>query len=148
MHKEAEKAEAPPVLYEETRRRTFAGFFSDVMLLATFHGRPPSLSRRYVTTRPPMDVCEADLMADDATQMVTQFGPNGWDASGEIHQATLIRASMAIAFLRDEMLELSLGVPSADMSQHIRYASSSRSTMPSSRTNNSLHTQVGPSAHA
>ena len=76
-------------------------------------GRPPALSRRYVTCKIPLDLSDAQMMAEgeELENIKSKLDPNGWNRDGECYPNTICRAWMMMALIRDEILELSLGPP-------------------------------------
>ena len=79
--------------------------------LATFTGRPPSLSRRYVNCQLPLDLSPDELMAEGEvlSQAIARLDSDGWNTDGEVYSSTVIRAWTLLSLVRDEILELSLG---------------------------------------
>lgn len=80
-------------------------------------GRPPALSRRYLTCRTPLDLSDAQLMAagEELEAIKRRLDSNGWNVDAECYPNTLCGAFMMMALIRDEILELSLG-PSIEAS--------------------------------
>ena len=81
--------------------------------LATFMGRPPALSRRYTTCKIPLDLSDAQMMAEghELEEIKSRLDPNGWNTCELVYPNTVCRAWMKMALVRDEILELSLGPP-------------------------------------
>ena len=119
LHREIEPASSPQpaispsFMVSEFRRRLFCSVFVTDKQLATFMGRPPTLSRRYATCKLPLDLSDSELMADhDALERSKNLlDINGWNTSGAIYPSTIVRAWMLMSLVRDEILELSLGQP-------------------------------------
>ena len=100
-------------MVSEFRRRLFCHVFIGDKQLATFMGRPPTISRRYTTCHVPLDLSEAQMMAEgeELERIKKRLDPNGWNVDGECYPNTICRAWMKMALIRDEILELSLGPP-------------------------------------
>lgn len=79
-------------------------------VMVSFTGRPPLLGRRYFSTPLPLDIRDEDLLADQETltRAVQALDEHGWNRNGELHSATLTRARVQIAVIKDEMLEIAL----------------------------------------
>lgn len=108
-------------LFVEHQKRLFASVFAFDKTLATFLGRPPGLSRHYVSTELPLDVSEEDLMADgeQLQQAIASLDADGWNTRGALYPATVARAFLISRTLRDEILELSLGFKPVDISARV-----------------------------
>lgn len=93
-------------------RRVMAAIFCHDKGVSTFTGRPPFLSRRFVSTPLPLDVNDYDLLSGAKSKgSISQrysLNRNGWNTHGEIYGATLHRARAMLAFIRDEILEVAL----------------------------------------
>lgn len=109
----------PSFLTSQLRKRTFASCFIVDKLLATFYGRPPTLSRIYFSSELPLDLNDEELQGN-SEEMLLLLDANGWAKSGVISQTTFLRALMMSSQIRDEILELSLSSPSPSFEQHIK----------------------------
>jgi len=100
-------------MVSEFRRRLFCYIFISDKQIGTFTGRPPALSRRYITCHTPLDLSDVQLMAEgeELEAIKSRLDPNGWNVDGECYPNTICRAWMLMALIRDEILELSLGPP-------------------------------------
>ena len=89
----------------------FAGVFATDKQLATFMGRPPALSRRYVTSQLPLDLSDQQILTEgeELAANIGKLDSNGWNTDGEVYPATVSRAWMTMSVIRDEVLELCLG---------------------------------------
>ncbi|KAJ4125222.1 hypothetical protein NW754_013508 [Fusarium falciforme] len=78
--------------------------------MVSFTGRPPLLGRRYFSTPLPLDLSDGELLADQETltRAVQALDEHGWNKNGELLSATLTRARVQIAVIKDEMLEIAL----------------------------------------
>lgn len=99
-----------PSLCSEYRRRVFTQVFNSDKFSVSFTGRPPLLSRRYCSTPAPLDLSDADLLADRATRMraVAGLDADGWSTTGRVCSATLLRASLKTELILEELLEVAL----------------------------------------
>ena len=97
----------------------FTWLWLSLKVVSSFMGRPPLLSRRYNLTALPLDLDDAELMSDQATlaNAVSQLDANGWDTRGRMHDITLSRARMMLANVKNEIMEMVLGVPTEDTAQ-------------------------------
>ncbi len=120
LHRDLSATEPISHLYVEHNKRLFASTFSTDKVLATFLGRPPAMSRHYVSAQLPLDVSEEDVMADNHSRLREELDQNGWNTMGMIFPATISRAFMLSSMIRDEILELSLGRSILDISSRVR----------------------------
>lgn len=119
LHREADLAYSPmsslspSFMVAEFRRRLFCLCFDGDKQISTFMGRPPGLSKRYTTCHLPLDLSDAQMMAEgeELDKIKSRLDYNGWNRDGKCYPNTTCRASMMMALIRDEVLELSLGPP-------------------------------------
>ncbi|OOF93000.1 hypothetical protein ASPCADRAFT_508802, partial [Aspergillus carbonarius ITEM 5010] len=99
-----------PSFCSENQRRLAAQIFTTDKFGVSFTGRPPLLPLAYFSTPPPLDLRDEDLASDEATLMhaVGSLDDHGWNTSGDVYPATLIRARYTIAAMRDELLGIAL----------------------------------------
>lgn len=107
-------------LSSEMKRRSCAKIFIIDKVVASFTGRPPLLSRRYVSTPLPLDLSDDILFEDKATirRAVQALDENGWNTDNLLHGTTILRARQMMAFVRDEIFEIALSKdqePSVDV---------------------------------
>ncbi|KAI1039642.1 hypothetical protein LB505_008340 [Fusarium chuoi] len=79
----------------EIRRRIGCQVFVVDKFLATFVGRPPLLTKRFCSIKPPLDLEESALLSDKETfqrrsQLLDQ---DGWNTGGRIYSSSLLRKS-------------------------------------------------------
>lgn len=91
----------------QIKRRLFGKIFHGDKVVATFAGRPPMLSLRFVSTLLPLDVSDEVLLG------ITPWrdnivDENGWNTLGEIYSSTLLRARAYMGFIRDSILDNTL----------------------------------------
>lgn len=78
-----------------------------------FKGRPPGLTRFYCSFQPPLDLADDELYGSSEEEFaaaVSQLDRDGWNTTGRIHTATFLRALCLIVPIREEILEISLGI--------------------------------------
>ena len=111
MHAESRTIPYVPTAPSEARRRLFGMLFCMDKVGATFTGRPPVLSRRYVSMPLPLDITNEVLMSDKATiaEAVSRLDAEGWNTDNCLHSTTITRARTQLASVRDAILEVSLG---------------------------------------
>lgn len=102
-----------PTAAKEVRRRLVAQVFVIDKVAASFSGRPPLLSRKYMLTPLPLDVSDEVLMSDSETiaTAVEALDHNGWNRKGECSSTTIVRARAKLARVKDEVMEVALGNP-------------------------------------
>lgn len=91
----------------QIKRRLFGKVFHGDKVVSTYAGRPPMLSRRFVSTPLPLDLSDEVLLGitpwrDD---LVDEFG---WNTAGKIYSSTLLRARAQMGFIRDSILSFNL----------------------------------------
>lgn len=90
--------------------------------IATFLGRPPRLSHRYINLGPPLDLTDSQLFSEDPQELaiaITELDEQGYNRNGEIRDISWIRSSINFTVRREEILELSLGNCTPDEVRHI-----------------------------
>ena len=81
--------------------------------MSLFTGRPPSLSHRYYTCPPPLDLNDETLMrgGPELEREIASLDPNGWNTQGLVFEATIVRMMVIYALVLDEIMEMFLGSP-------------------------------------
>ncbi|KAE8370586.1 hypothetical protein BDV27DRAFT_151846 [Aspergillus caelatus] len=96
------------------RRRCFAVVYSMDKTIATILGRPPSLTRHYCVLKPPLDI-DDDIDISNYEQSLQMLDSNGWNTDGKRRPSTILRLRFLLATIREEILELHLGVNYVDI---------------------------------
>ncbi|KAJ0160375.1 hypothetical protein CTA2_8086, partial [Colletotrichum tanaceti] len=111
FHDEVATEPYKPTICSEIKRKLFCYIFYMDKVLASFAGRPPLISRRYARTPPPLDLKDEYLLSDEATlaRHVAALDENGWNTEGDLNSATIVRARVMLAHIRDELFEIALG---------------------------------------
>jgi len=127
-----------PFYLQQFRRRALAGAHELDKGLATFVGRPPHLSRRYVGLDPPLDLPSSVIMGtpEALAAAISRLDSNGWNTEGRVYPITRTRAVAMLIGIREEALELSLGPPNDNVKWRSRFVNPSCYH----RVNNSLLT--------
>ncbi|TQV96476.1 hypothetical protein V2A60_003126 [Cordyceps javanica] len=94
----------------QIRRRLFAGVFNIDKLIAIFTGRPPLLSRRFISQSEPLDICDEELLQVPPRQGMpyTEIDSEGWSLGNKILPVSPLRARLMMAYTRDSILEIAL----------------------------------------
>ncbi|KAM0274968.1 hypothetical protein ACHAQH_007698 [Verticillium albo-atrum] len=110
-----------PSLAGEIRRRLCGHILTIDKVGATFTGRPPLMSRRYISTPLPLDLRNEDVMGDRETiaAAVAALDENGWNTDGGLYPATVVRARTLLASVKDEIIEIALGNDRHTTIQHL-----------------------------
>lgn len=121
LHLRPSDAESRSALYRETRSELFTRAFGTDKALATFVGRPPLLSSRFVSALMPLDVPRDLLYAESSVaELEKTVDEHGWNLAGKLFPQTQRRALYLMDVLRDEILELSLSTqPPFDLAGRI-----------------------------
>ncbi|WQF83147.1 hypothetical protein CDEST_08161 [Colletotrichum destructivum] len=111
FHDEVAAEPYKPTICSEIKRKLFCYVFYMDKVLASFAGRPPLISRRYARTPPPLDLKDEYLLSDEATlaRHVAALDEHGWNTEGDLNSATIVRARVMLAHIRDELFEIALG---------------------------------------
>jgi hypothetical protein len=101
-----------PTLDSEYKRRLFTRIYNLDKAIATFTGRPPLVSPRFVTTLPPLDLSDDDLAAGGTTleRAVAKLDPLGWSIDGGVCASSL-----------NEIIEITFGSESNATVETLRY---------------------------
>lgn len=103
-----------PSVSSEARRRLVSQIFVIDKVAASFSGRPPLLSRKYMLTPPPLELSDEALLTggDALVREIEQLDARGWSQEGKVYYSTtVVRARRMLAVVKDEMMELALGHP-------------------------------------
>ncbi|EFQ25636.1 hypothetical protein CGRA01v4_02309 [Colletotrichum graminicola] len=122
LHAEHTKQPYKPTLASELRRRLLLKVFSLDKVGAAITGRPPALSRRYVSTPMPLDISDDVLMSDDETiaKAMGSLDALGWNTDGSLYSVTMWRVRYRFMQIRDEIFEIALGAESAISGDAVR----------------------------
>lgn len=99
-----------PSLCSEIKRRIVYRIFGNDTMGVAFTGRPPGISRRFLSTSPPLDIPDEILAGDpeELLQYVATLDEYGWNTQGALYPATIQRALIPLALVRDEITEMAL----------------------------------------
>lgn len=102
-----------PSASSEARRRLISQIFVVDKVAASFAGRPPLLSRKYLLTPQPLDLGDDVLLSDAASiaREVERLDERGWNHDGKFYSTTIVRARRSLMVVKDEVMELALGYP-------------------------------------
>lgn len=112
LHQEFNPDNCVPFFLVELRKRLRALVYMAEISIATFLGRPPRLSHRYINLDPPLDLTDFQLFSEDPQELdsaIAQLDEQGYNRDGEIRDTSWIRSSIKFTIMREEILELSLG---------------------------------------
>lgn len=117
LHQEIKVDDETPFFITEFRKKTFVTAYSNDKYTATFFGRPPRLSHRYCLLQLPLDLNDNQTMSDglDLDNAIATLDDEGWNQRGTIHRCTFARIFAQNARIREDILEISLGVFEEDI---------------------------------
>ncbi|KAF1816045.1 hypothetical protein P152DRAFT_108813 [Eremomyces bilateralis CBS 781.70] len=117
LHQKLEPDKDIPFFLVELRKRTFVASYSSDKALSTFFGRPPRLIKRYCMLQVPLDLSDHDLVSEgeELRQALASLDSEGWNTSGIINRGTWARTYLYVSMIREDILELALGVDSGDL---------------------------------
>lgn len=117
LHQEIKVDADTPFFITEFRKKVFVSAYSNDKYMATFLGRPPRLTHRYCRIQLPLDLTDAQIMSDglDLDNAIGTLDNEGWNQRGTIHRCTFARIVAQNARIREDILEISLGVHEQDI---------------------------------
>ncbi|KAI1505176.1 hypothetical protein F5X99DRAFT_416250 [Biscogniauxia marginata] len=100
-----------PTLSSEIKRRLYHQVYIIDMVIVSFTGRPPLLSRRFASTPLPLDIKNHDLFTDQNSliKAADSLDGRGWNTEGVVHSCSLMRGRAILAAIREELFEFALG---------------------------------------
>jgi hypothetical protein len=112
-----------PTLDSEYKRRLFTRIYNLDKSVATFTGRPPLVSPRFVNTPPPLDLGDDDLAAGGTMleRAVAKLNPLGWNIEGGVYASSLCRACHLTSTILNEIIEITFGSESNATMETLRY---------------------------
>jgi hypothetical protein len=96
----------------EYKRRIFSTIYYLDKTGACLNGTPPMLTRLYCHVKPCLDLSEEQLFLPqhELLAAANRLSARGWNTDGEIYGITADRAVWQFSAIREEILELALGV--------------------------------------
>ena len=116
LHNEIKVDDRTPFFIAEMRKRLFVVVYQDDKNSALFVGRPPRLTRQYCRIQLPLDLDDSQFMSDgvELESALANLSNGGWNPRGVVIQSTFARIFASNALITEEILEISLGVLSAE----------------------------------
>ncbi|KAJ4375910.1 hypothetical protein N0V83_001188 [Neocucurbitaria cava] len=113
LHQEIKVDDDTPFFIAQIRKRLFICAYENDKRLATFSGRPPKLTRHYCRLQIPLDLTDAQTMAEglDLGNVVDE---EGWNQGCIVQRCTFARLSSTSSLITEEILEASLGFLAED----------------------------------
>ncbi|KAK4118003.1 hypothetical protein N657DRAFT_651744 [Parathielavia appendiculata] len=99
-----------PGFMHQWRRRCFTAVYSMDKTIATTLGRPPLVHRNYCVLDAPLDFDDDDLAGPELERELRKLDQHGWNTDGRRRTTTFMRLRYLLAIVREEVLELHLGV--------------------------------------
>lgn len=105
----------------QLQRRLFSSIFNMDKVVAIFTGRPPLLSRRFLSTYLPLDMSDEELLQDPTSPDASyqELDQDGWNKENMIYLTTPLRARALMSFIRDAILEIALRATLTDTEETI-----------------------------
>jgi hypothetical protein len=97
----------------EYKKRLFSLIYCSDKTHASLNGVPPLLNRVFCNIQPCLDLPDEAIFwpKDELASAVSKLDPDGWDPTAEsYHNTTVLRAKVQISSVREEVLEIALGV--------------------------------------
>lgn len=108
----------------EFKKRLFSSIYYNDKTHASLSGTPPLLTQLFCNTQPCLDLPNEAIFLpqDELALAVSKLDPDGSDRSAsDYHVATFMRARLRFCTIREEILELSLGVNVDSSEARIKY---------------------------
>ncbi len=99
-----------PGFMHQWRRRCFTAVYAMDKTIATTLGRPPLIHRSYCSLDAPLDFDDDDLVGPELEFELSKLDQHGWNTDGRRRTTTFMRLRYLLATVREEVLELHLGV--------------------------------------
>lgn len=113
-----------PSVSSEINRRLFACVYNIDKVISSFTGRPPLLNARHVSTPLPLDIDDDILLGDRASLLEVARSPEISDerqfSNNKLKAVTIMRARGMMAFVRNDILDISLGQMHGDVAASLR----------------------------
>jgi len=97
----------------EYKRRLFSNIYCSDKIHSSLNGVPPLLTRQFCDVQLCLDLADDVLFAtpEELDEAISRLGPKGWNTSGVCYEiSTVLRARTLIHMIREEILELALGI--------------------------------------
>jgi len=99
-----------PGFMHQWRRRCFTAVYAMDKTIATTLGRPPLIHRSYCSLDAPLDFDDDGLVGLELEHELAKLDQHGWNTDGRRRTTTFMRLRYLLATVREEVLELHLGV--------------------------------------
>ncbi|KAH7018095.1 uncharacterized protein B0I36DRAFT_394728 [Microdochium trichocladiopsis] len=112
-HAEHNREPYVPTFTSELKRILCASIYGGDKTFASFAGRPPLLSKTFMTTPLPLDLREDYLFSNHSVlreKAATTLDERGWSTEGHFTAATAYRARGMLKTIREDILTIALGV--------------------------------------
>jgi hypothetical protein len=116
LHRLPDYATSKVTAASEYKRRLFCAIYCNDKTHASLNGTPPLLTRLFCDVQPCLDLpSEATFLPEDElTLELNKLDVNGWKKSDKsdntYYPATILRIKVQVCTIREEILELALGV--------------------------------------
>ena len=105
----SDPAEYAGLMYQ-WRRRCFSSVYYMDKVIATNLGRPPLVHCNYCALDAPLDLDDDELVGPGLEHNLQKLDQNGWNTDGRRGSTTYMRLQYLLATVREEALELHLGM--------------------------------------
>ena len=116
LHRLPEYGPSGATAASEYKRRQFSSVYALERVACIMTGTPPLLNRLYCSQHLPLELSSEELFLprDQLTLTITKLDRNGWristNSSDIVDNITLSRCLLLMSQIREEILELSLGL--------------------------------------
>ena len=112
LHRLPSYANATLTAASEYKRRLFSAIYCSDKTHSSLNGTPPLLGRLFCDIEPCLDLDPRApyLPPDELAAAINALDDNGWNTAGNLYETTILRAKVQLSTVREEILQLSLGV--------------------------------------
>jgi hypothetical protein len=96
----------------EYKRRLFNTIYYSDKTHASLYGTPPLLTHHFCDTQPCLDLPDSIVLLtpEEMAAAASSLNPDGWNNAETFGSTTLLRAKLQLSIIREEILQLALGI--------------------------------------
>jgi hypothetical protein len=112
LHRLPNYANSKLTAASEYKRRLFSAIYCSDKTHSSLNGTPPLLPRHYCDVEPCLDLDPRApyFSQQELAAAINSLDRDGWNTAGRTYGTTILRAKVKLSTIREEILELSLGV--------------------------------------
>lgn len=108
----------------EYKKRLFSAIYCSDKIHSSLNGTPPLLHRKFCGVEPCLDLDPRTpyLKPDVIATALESLDGDGWNTQGSMYATTVLRAKLKLSVIREEILELALGINVVVSTDIVEYA--------------------------